>query len=420
MAIESHTQTRGDGHLVKDINTHTILELIQRSGPISRVEIARRTNISLATVCSIVQELTDQEYVLEAGIGEYTGGRRSPSYAFNPQAAYIIGIDLGGTKIAGGLTDLNGTILARKELPTPDPGPEQKPMAVLEQTIRLINELQALIPAPSGEKLRGIGLGVPGVVNMSSGVVTLAPALGWDNFPLRQLLAQEFSCHLYCDNDVNTILLGEQWMGAAKEASNAVCIAVGTGIGASIMINNQIYRGATNAAGEVGYMVTTLEALRHSYPGYGYLESLASGLGIASRAKRALEQTSNHSGPLAHAASEREVDAPMVMQCAALGDELALKVVDETVELLSAAIINAACLLNPEIVLLAGGVMKSADLLLPRIIRLVSRVSPYPPRLSLLSLGLDAGILGAVAGVIRSSQLSVTYSQLLSRSGVNG
>lgn len=399
-----------DIQLVKDLNTYTVLDLIQRGGPLGRSEIAQRTNVSLATVCSIVNALMEQGYVLESDSGEYTGGRRSPNYAFNPRAGYLIGVDVGGTKMLAGLTDLSGEILARAELPTPQSSDNQAE-DVFAELVRLISQLQEQIPAGS-EGLRGLGLGVPGVVDRISGDVTLAPALGWTHFPLQERLRQHYTCPIFCENDVNTILLGEQWRGAAQEAQNAVCVAIGTGIGASIMINGSIYYGSNNAAGEVGYMVTTLEAMRHSYPGYGYLESLGSGTGIAERAKQRINATSEFS-LISVLAVGGDIEASHVMQAAENNDPIALIVVDETVQLLSAALINAACLLNPEIILLAGGVMKSGALFLDKIQDAVNRVVPYPPKIALLKLGLDAGILGAVAGVIKSSELSVKYSQLL-------
>ena len=159
-------------------------------------------------------------------------------------------------------------------------------------------------------------------------------------------------------------------------------------------------------------MVTTLEAMRRSYPGYGYLESLGSGTGIAERAKQRIAATSEPSLILQLAAGG-EIEATHVVHAAENNDPIALIVVEETVQLLSAALINAACLLNPEIILLAGGVMKSGALFVSKIQETVNRVVPYPPQISLLKLGLDAGILGAVAGVIKSSELSVKYSQLL-------
>ena len=400
-----------DIQLVKDLNTYAVLELIQRGGPLGRSEIAQRTNVSLATVCSIINSLREQGYVLESDSGEYTGGRRSPNYAFNPRAGYLIGVDVGGTKMLAGLTDLSGEIVARAELPTPQGGVDDQAEEVFAELLRLIGQLQEQIPVGS-EGLRGLGLGVPGVVDRISGEVTLAPALGWTRFPLQERLRQHYTCPIFCENDVNTILLGEQWRGAAQDAQNAVCVAIGTGIGASIMINGSIYYGSNNAAGEVGYMVTTLEAMRRSYPGYGYLESLGSGTGIAERAKQRIAATSEPSLILQLAAGG-EIEATHVVQAAENNDPIALIVVEETVQLLSAALINAACLLNPEIILLAGGVMKSGALFVSKIQETVNRVVPYPPQISLLKLGLDAGILGAVAGVINSSELSVKYSQLL-------
>lgn len=380
--------SRGNVQLIKAINEGAVLKLVRDLGPVSRAEIAHRTGLTQPTVASMLDALILQGVIQTVGLGASKGGRKPLLYEFNPDAAFVIGIDVGGTKMAGGLTNLAGKVITRhtvtRETGPPDP---------YERLVALVRHL--LSEAPSGASIRGIGLGVPGVTKLVEGVVTLAPGLGWSDFPLGRQLEEEFGLPVFLDNDVNTILLGERWFGVARDARNALCVAVGTGIGASILVDGQIYRGAHEAAGEVGYMATETRALRQSNRGqlsFGFLEDLAAGPGIARRGTAALGYP---------------VDAPAVAKLAEGGDPAAQAVIRETVEHLGMAVANMACLLDPEVVILTGGVMRSAHLLLDPICEVVGRMVPYPPRIVLSELKEEAGILGGVALVLEANRRSV-------------
>lgn len=380
--------SRGNVQLIKAINEGAVLKLVRDLGPVSRAEIARLSGLTQPTVASMLDSLIGQGVIQAIGLGASSGGRKPQLYEFNPDAALVIGIDVGGTKMAGGLTNLAGKVLVRQTI-TRETGPADP----YDRILVLIQEL--LSHAPAGKPVRGIGLGVPGVTNLVEGVVTLAPGLGWSDFPLGARLEERFGLPVFLDNDVNTILLGERWFGAAREARNALCVAVGTGIGASILMDGQIYRGAHEAAGEVGYMATGPEALRQTNRGrlsFGFLEDLAAGPGIARRGTAALGYP---------------VDAPTVARLAAEGNLAAQAVVDETVQHLGLAIANMACLLDPELVILTGGVMRSAHLFLEPIRAMTQQLAPYPPRILLSELKEEAGVLGGVALVLEANRRSV-------------
>ncbi len=380
---------RANVQLIKAINEGAVLKLVRDHGPLSRSQIARETGLTNPTVASILESLTAQGVVLPVGLGSSTGGRKPLLFQFNPDAALVIGIDVGATKMTGGLTNLSGKLLARQTI-TRDDGPED-PYQRLTDLIRSL-----LDRAPESIPVRGIGVGVAGVTNLAQGVVTLAPGLGWSNFPLGARLEQEFGLPVFLDNDVNTILLGEHWFGAARDVADVLCVAIGSGIGASILMDGRLYRGAREAAGEVGYFATDMRALQGpavSPTSYGFLEQEAAGPGIARRGNRAMG---------------REVTAPEVMQLAREGHPAAMAVVEETARHLGLAIANMAVLLNPELVILTGGVMRAADLLLEPITAAVHHLVPYPPQIQLSELKEEAGVLGAVALVLESGRTVIS------------
>jgi glucokinase len=384
----SHRMSLGNAQLIKAINESAVLKLVRDLGPVSRSEIAARTGLTQPTVSSMLDSLAAQGVIQPVGLGASTGGRKPLLFEFNPDAALIIGVDVGGTKMIGSLTNLAGkvqtTIQITHETGPPDP---------YDRLVALIDSL--IQQAPEGATLRGIGLGVAGVTNLAEGVVSLAPGLGWTNFPLGSKLEERFRLPVYLDNDVNAILLGERWFGAARDVSTALCIAIGTGIGAAVLLGGQVYRGANEAAGEIGYFVTDQKALDQAptIPGsFGWLEALAAGPGIARRGSEALG---------------REVQAPELLHLAAQNDPRAQAVVAETARHLGIALANMACLLNPELIILTGGVMRSGEVLLQAIQEIVAHLAPYPPRIVLSELKEQAGVLGAVALVLEAARRSI-------------
>ena len=378
-----------NGQLLKAIHEGAVLKAVRDNGPLSRAEISEMTGLTAPTVSSLLQSLAEQGVIRTCGIGESTGGRKPVLFEFHPGAAVVVGVDVGATKMAGGLTNLAGQVLARETI-TRSNGPADS----YERLSLLIERLLAAVPA--GVPVRGIGLGVAGVTRLAEGTVTLAPGLGWSEYPLGRLLEQRFGLPVFLDNDVNAILLGECWFGVARGERNVLCMAVGTGIGAALSIEGRLYRGANDAAGEVGYVATDRSALSRppvTKGAYGFLEGEAAGPGIARRGSEALGRT---------------VTAPEVFRLAAAGDAAAQAVVAETASHLGLALANMVCLINPELVVLTGGVMRSGDQLIGPIRQVVERLVPYPPRIVLSELKEEAGILGGVALVLEAERRSLT------------
>jgi glucokinase len=195
------------------------------------------------------------------------------------------------------------------------------------------------------------------------------------------------------DNDVNLAALGEQWFGAADGASNIVLIALGTGVGAGLIIDGVPYRGHTESAGEVGLLISSRAELDQRYDKFGALESIISGTGIAARAHQLLADKS---------AEDRlaQITAQEVFDAYRRGEAWSRAVVDETVDYLSIAIVNISTLLDPELIILGGGVSESADVLLPRVQARIQNVLPKTPTLKVSTLGRRAAVMGAIAQVV--------------------
>ncbi|CEG28502.1 ROK family transcriptional regulator [Bacillus sp. B-jedd] len=385
---------------VKEKNKKKVLNCIREYSPISRAEIAVKARISKPTVSMLVDELIQGKLVFEKGIGESSsqGGRRPIQLYFNEKAFFIVGTDIGGTKVKTIICDLGGNIVASSSFKTG----QFLQSGLLKQVAK---EIESLVQKHNIDrsKILGMGAGVPGITDTGKGIVIEAPSLNWVRYPFIQEAKQLFPFPVYVDNDVNVAALGEQWLGNAKNKRNVLFIAVGTGIGSGIIIHNKLYRGSSYAAGELGYMVTDKNEMKGDFTPvfhrYGYLESVAGGKAIGARLTKAVLKQPKHS--LYEEAKAGELSGEMAFKLAKSGDETALAVLDEAIEHLAYGIINAASLLNPEVIILGGGVFKSADLLLPKMKEIVNQYLPSPAELKISQLGENAGAMGAVSLFLR-------------------
>src|SRR5207302_9185784 len=161
---------------------------------------------------------------------------------------YVVGIDIGGTNIVAGTVAEDGSeLLGLVSEPT---FPEQGADAVVARIVKLA---RASVAAARGKEIAGVGIGAPGPLDTARGVVLLTPNLGWTNFPLQDRIVQALGLPATLDHDANCAIFGEWWRGAARGANDAVGLTIGTGIGGGIVLGGNIYRGATDAAGEVGH-----------------------------------------------------------------------------------------------------------------------------------------------------------------------
>jgi glucokinase len=376
---------------MRDINRSAILEIIRRENPISRTAIAERLDISLPTVMRIVEGLIEEGFVRPHGTTEWSGGRRRPLLEFNSDAFVVLGVDMGGTKMYGALSDLGGHILDEVNVSRHGTSGEDSFNYLTNLIDRLLSSQRI-----EGRKVRGIGVGAPGVTLHKEGIVTWAYTLHWDKFPLKAKLAERYDLPITVDNDVNLAALGELWFGAGQDVQNMILIAIGTGIGAGVIIDGALYRGSQEASGEIGNMVPGREFLGKNYQDFGALESAASGTGIAARARELLESQRSPQELL-------DLTAEDVFEAGRKREPWAWTVIDETVDYLAIAIANLVSFFDPELVVLGGGVSRSADMLIAPILARINGVIPKPPKLVVSDLGLKATVMGAITNVLHNT-----------------
>jgi len=315
--------------------------------------------------------------------------------------AAIIGVDIGGTKVAVGLVDPSGKIITQERRPmVATSGPEPALQAVTAAIASLAGESLA---APGGG-IQGIGICAPGPLDPHAGVVINPPNLPcWRNFPLALRMAELYHVPVKVDNDANAAALAETRWGAARGYRYVFYATVGTGIGTGIVLDGRIYHGHTGAAGEGGHMTIDYRGPICGCGKHGCIEAFAAGPAITARARAKLTASPSRrsmildlaGGNIAAATSE------MVGKAYAAGDLLAGEILQETVELLTAWLSNIVDLLDPDVLVMGGGV---AAMLSPFFDEIKNRlpdwcVNPRSSEIPLLMAhyGADAGIAGGAA-----------------------
>jgi len=373
---------------MRQVNRSAILELVRQYSPIARSEISRLLELSLPTVIRLVDELIEDGLVRSTGETAGKAGRPRELLEYNKNGSAVIGIDLGGTKLYGALANIGGEIIGQVHKSQHSSTGDES-FALVEEMIRSLIKLAE----EKKQKLLGIAVGAPGITHVKTGMVEWAPSLNWRDFPLRQRIADQFHLPVVVDNDVNLAVLGEQWFGAGKGVSNLLLLAIGTGMGAGVVIDGVIYRGHNESAGEAGYLLPGIDALGQHYDQFGAMENIVSGTGIAQRANKLLNSRKSKS-------RFAEMTASDVFDSARKGESWANQIVDETVDYLSMVIANISTILDPELIILSGGVSNSTDLLIPPILERLEGVIQHIPRLEVSTLGARATVMGAISLIL--------------------
>lgn len=377
---------------MKSINKKKILHYIQNNPGRSRSEVAKTLSISKPTISKLVDELIKEGWFREkeSSSSNASGGRRAFQIYFNKNAKYIVGVDIGGTSVEIAVMNLNGDIKSKVVFSTQEYLSKDFVQFIADKITLLIQENDL-----DTSQIIGAGIGVPGITDVEKGIVFDAPSLGWKNFNLLDRMVKLLPFPVYVDNDVNVAALGEQWKGAGKDRRNILQITLGTGIGCGMIINGQLYRGSSFAAGEIGYMVTDKHAAEEAYDsifsGYGFLDSHVGGPSITKRMLKHLGMS-----------DEESVDWPAkrIFELAIAGDKSALTIVDDAFSHLAFALVNVVSIVNPECVIIGGGISKSLHHFLPEIMSIIDKHLPIETVVSISKLD-NVSILGAAYLVLK-------------------
>jgi N-acetylglucosamine repressor len=396
-------------------NRAAIFSSIRQVGRISRSELARASGLNPATVTHIVRELIDQGLVEEAGTKSMPRGRPMTMLRLRPDRGCVVAVSLSRQSVLVVLTDLNmqETVGDRRQKIC-----LAQPVGEITQTIAaLINSVLAEHPAEA-RKIIGAGINAPGVFDgMEEGVLASAPhLLAWPKSTFRDQIETLTGLPTFVDNDANAMALAEMWFGVAQGLSDFVCLLVDTGVGGSIVMGGDVYRGAHNAAGEIGHTTIQLDGPRCGCGNRGCLELYASPQAAVLAAQRAIQ--AGQPSRLSDISSGMSFAS--VVEAASQGDGVALKALESVGQALGAGIVNMLNSVDPEAVVIGGRICLAGDLVLNPVREVVEqraflRAHRGVPIL-MASLKEKALVMGAYCLVLREMitrpEISFTGSSL--------
>jgi len=370
-------------------NRRLALQIIRAAGPLSRAEIARRLHLSRPTASRIIDTLEQAGFITRIGKSLPTGGRLGELYSFREDAGFVLALELGTREARIAIANLNGEIITRAarilQLEAYD--------SVLPQISLFVNDTLDQFAEPSA-KILSLGVAVPGIVHSTpeAGYIDAAKVFqGLNDRPLQRELEQLFHLPVAMENDVNLAAIGECQFGCAQGQKNVVYLFVGRGIGAGLILDEKLFRGNTEAAGEVGNMVVDRPHLYQTFGTRGCLEALASidQIVIASKA----------------AATSEETDTSVEAFCrqALAGEPHARATINIIVEYLAVAMINLVAVIDPGIVVFGGDLSElphAEELFVQPIAQLMKQHAGDNPQLRLSQLKGDASLYGAVQAAI--------------------
>lgn len=375
---------------VQNPNYASVLAALWRRRTLTRNQISDATGLAIPTVSRIVGELISAGLLKEDRETESKSGRPAGLVTIAPNQVYAAGIDLGGSKIAGALVDLSGAHKAEVSVPTGAHSRE----GLISSMVGLLDRLLESTGV-TRDRVLGVGLGVPGTIDPRTRVLIDATNLHIADWDIEHDLASCIDLPVVAENDANAAALGEHFFGAAEHDGDLVFVSVGTGIGAGLLLNGEVYRGPLGQAGELGHVVIDLAGPSCSCGRHGCLEAYAGGWAVA----RAYAESRKD--------DETTITAEDVFRLADSGDETAREILSKASEVLGLALANLVNTLGVNQIVLGGGMICGHKTFLDSIRSSFLRhiIGEYEGLVSVRSTPLEhqAGVYGACALVLHEA-----------------
>jgi N-acetylglucosamine repressor len=396
----------GNNEFLKRYNRTCILNLVRKFGPVSRIKLAELSGLSPTATGSIVTALLKKGYLYEVGSGESSGGRKPVLLELKPGTYFSIGIDIEINRMLVILLDFTGDITEEHVLPINGKAKPATVFKILEDEVCGIIKRHNI----SREKLLGIGISVPGLVD-ADGKILFAPNLGWRNVDTSGIFASFCDVPIHVENESKASAICENWLGECKGIDNFICINIGSGVGAGIFTGGMLYRGHNGTAGEAGHITVDENGPLCGCGNRGCLETLVSASALIDRFNKAREQgnyiareNGSHrtGGKGNHKANGKENDNITLDELAGLaekGDETSLELLFESARYLGIAISNLVNILNPDKVVIGRDFTRYAHLVMEQILQIVQDKALEVPsshvRITASSFGDRSSALGA-------------------------
>jgi len=372
-----------------------ILNTVRENQPLSRTRIKEITSIRPGTITALVKDLKKENFLLGAGKEKSLRGRRQSLLKLNGEKYFALGLEFDADRVIALLVDLNGNIIATpKGAAISDIGENKGKEAIIEKIISIASSLCQEIPL---DKLLGIGIADPGIVNTKEGVSLFSSLIpGWENVSLGKILSEKLKIPVKLIGAPKAKVLAEFNSGAGKQIKNLLFIEFGSGIACGVMSDGKLLRGYNEMAGELGHTHISPDGAICGCGSYGCLEAVAAMPAMVKKVKKSIEAGSES---LIKSSEDGEINAVRIFEAANKGDKLCLNILDESAHYLGLGIANAINLFNPEMVIFDKRMVLCGEFFIEEIKRVIKRqalrFATENLKFAVSSLDEKAGSLGA-------------------------
>jgi len=378
----------GSFSLIKKINTSLILNMIRTKGRVSRIELARETGLTAATVTNITSELIGGGIVEETSTGNSTGGRRPMLLRLCTHSLYVGSVYISPHGVEVTAADFGSNIIFRKYMSFDEIEPS--PEVCTDYIAEIFSEFSNVY---SG-RIVGISLGLHGVADSEKGILINAPNLGWQDIAIGEMLQDKCGIDVYVQNDVRLMAKAEMNFGVARNIENFVYFYIGSGLGAAVVSGGEFLRGSNNAAGELGHTIIDPDGPVCQCGSRGCLQALTGEDAMLYRMQNYAEHNENN---------VENIKCSDIMKMYINKENDAAKyVVDEEIKYLSMGIANIINIFDPDLIVIGSGIEHFGDVVVPEIslrdIRGAAKGIGCDTVFS--GLGSDAVVLGGIAMVL--------------------
>lgn len=390
----------GDQEKVRKVNRSLILNTLRLHAPVSRAQVADITGLTRGTVSNIVTSLMEDGLVFEDQLQDSKIGRPSILLGLRPDGGAVIGVEIGVDFISVLLTNFVAETLWEIRVKT---SPSQTQTEVINQAESYI-ENALNIAKEQGLRPLGIGVGLPGLVNVRQGTLIMAPNLHWKNVPLRLMWNQRFQLPVYIENEANLSTLGEYYFGVARNTENFIYLSSDIGLGGGVMLDGRLFRGANGYGGEIGHIQRDPQGEQCACGRVGCWETLVGPRAVIRRVKNELNAQQDAQLLEACGGDFNNLTFDMIVQCALGGDAICRQAMEEVAVNLGVGIADLVNIFNPQMVVIGGAFIQGKDILHSIIEKTILSNALQPSvenlRIRFSERTTEACVLGAVAVVL--------------------
>jgi glucokinase-like ROK family protein len=381
-------------------NVVSILNILNRAQTISRAELARRTNMTPATISNLITRLEKSGMVQQIGPGESTGGRKPQLLQFKSDAFHLMGVDIGLAKVHAIISDLHGNIIEERRIE----------IAESDNAKTIVTRLKSVVTdlldggLIAREGIKGIGVSYPGLVNPETGIGMVSPNRPeLNDLPVVKLLNTVSGLPVFLQNDGACMTLGQARFGHGRDARNMIGLLLGYGIGSGIIIGGELYRGMTAMTAEFGHITVVPNGPTCGCGNQGCLEVMASAAAIAQNARR-IVRAGRDAALLEQVGGDVSlITSKNVDRAAREGDAAALEIMLQAAWFIGIALADIVNILDPELIVIGGGMSGAGDYFHNRIEQVVEErsyvygVNREAPKFAVAEFGENANTIGAAA-----------------------